>query len=70
MKKINLDGTWELQGSAHEAMMDPGGEWIPATVPGDVHTDLMAAGKLDEMYFADNIAKKQMDDRTGLVVPP
>ena len=28
MKKINLNGTWELQGSAHEAMMDPAGEWL------------------------------------------
>jgi len=59
MKKIDLNGVWELQGSAHEAMMDPAGEWIPATVPGDVHVDLMAAGKLDDMYFADNIAKNK-----------
>ena len=59
MKKIDLNGTWELQGSAHEAMMDPKGEWIPAQVPGDVHVDLMAAGELDEMYYADTIAKNK-----------
>lgn len=59
MKRINLDGTWELQGSAHEAMMDPAGEWIPAQVPGDVHVDLMKAGKLDDMYYADNIEKNK-----------
>ena len=65
MKKINLNGTWELQGSAHEAMMDPAGEWIPATVPGDVHIDLMAADKLDEMYYADNIAKNAWTTETA-----
>ena len=59
MKKIDLNGVWELQGAAHKAAMPAGGEWIPAQVPGDVHVDLMKAGKLDDMYYADNIAKNK-----------
>ncbi|MFT6235319.1 MAG: beta-mannosidase [Lentimonas sp.] len=59
MKQINLDGVWALQGTAHEAMMDLDGKWIPAQVPGDVHVDLMAAGELDDMYYADTIAKNK-----------
>jgi beta-mannosidase len=59
MKRISLDGAWELQGSAYGEMAEAAGEWIPATVPGDVHVDLMAAGRLDEMYFSDNIAQNK-----------
>jgi len=65
MKRVLLDGVWELQGTAHGEKMDPGGEWIPATVPGDVHVDLMGAGKLDEMYYADNIAKNTWTTETA-----
>lgn len=62
-----LDGGWKLKGFGYhegesrisaEGVRDSEG-WIPAQVPGDVHVDLMAAGKLDEMYFADNIRKNK-----------
>ena len=59
LKKIDLNGVWELQGAAHKATIPVTGEWIPAQVPGDVHVDLMKAGKLDDMYYADNIAKNK-----------
>ena len=38
----DLGGTWTLQGD------------IPAVVPGCVHTDLMAAGRLEDPFFDDN----------------
>ena len=39
--KLDLGGAWELQQVGKAA-------WIKATVPGNVHTDLIAAGKLQE----------------------
>jgi beta-mannosidase len=65
LKKINLEGIWELQGSAPEAHADSKGAWIPAQVPGDIHMDLMAAGKLDDMYYADTIAQNQWTTETA-----
>ena len=59
MKKIDLNGVWELQGTDYQAEVNAAGKWIPAQVPGDVHVDLMAAGELDDMYYADNIAKNK-----------
>ena len=44
MKKIDLNGVWELQGTDYQAEVNAAGKWIPAQVPGDVHVDLMAAG--------------------------
>jgi beta-mannosidase len=34
-------------------------EWLPAVVPGGVHTDLMAAGKIPDPFYADNELKVQ-----------
>ena len=65
MKKIDLNGMWELQAAAHNAAIPAAGEWIPAQVPGDVHVDLMKAGKLDDMYYADNIAKNKWTTETA-----
>jgi len=53
---ISLDGTWQL--------VEDGKDWaeaVPAEVPGSVHCALMAAGRLDDPYFACNdlIAKKE-----------
>lgn len=67
MKRMILDGEWKLKGFGyHEGKRQVLGQglsgardWIPAQVPGDVHVDLMAAGKLDEMYYADNIERNK-----------
>lgn len=40
-----LDARWEL---SHQ------GQWLPATVPGTVHTDLMANGVIPNPFEADN----------------
>ena len=50
MEKVSLAGSWEFRqaGSA---------EWLPASVPGGVHTDLMALGRIPDPFVADNEKK-------------
>jgi len=45
--RIDLCGTWRLAEAGSEAS-------IAATVPGCVHTDLLAAGRIDNPYYRDN----------------
>lgn len=50
MQRLTLNGAWQLrQTETNEA--------IPAQVPGCVHTDLLAAGKIDEPFYRDNELK-------------
>jgi len=62
MKMLDLNGEWELQycnigeGKAGAFSEDSSG-WISATVPGDVHLDLMAAGKMEEPLYGLNAKK-------------
>ena len=44
---IGLDGAWTLRQAGTD-------EPVKATVPGTVHTDLLAAGKIPDPYFRDN----------------
>jgi beta-mannosidase len=44
---IELDGEWILQQAGKN-------ETLKATVPGTVHTDLLAAGKIPDPYYRDN----------------
>jgi beta-mannosidase len=41
MHIISLDGRWEFRSEVDS-------EWLPATVPGDVHLDLLKNGKIDD----------------------
>ena len=41
MEKLSLNGKWELQQSGKRKV-------YPATVPGCVHTDLLAAGAIED----------------------
>ena len=50
-KRTDLGGRWSLTWSAFGGHM---GGWIPATVPGDVHLDLVRAGALPDPYFGLN----------------
>ena len=45
--RLSLDGPWQVA---------PGGsaEWLPATVPGCIHTDLLRAGKIPDPFYRDN----------------
>src|ERR1039457_997908 len=46
-RRIGLNGAWQLARSGSD-------EWFPATVPGCVHTDLLASGKIPDPFFRDN----------------
>ena len=52
---MDLNGIWLLEGK------DEQGDQLslPATVPGCVHTDLMANGKIKNLYYRDNPLKAQ-----------
>ena len=47
MKKINLGGKWNV--SKHDGSIN-----TEARVPGCIHTDLMAAGKIPDPFYRDN----------------
>lgn len=52
MKKLSLSGAWEFRQAGTS-------DWLPATVPGGVHTDLMALGRIPDPFVADNEARVQ-----------
>ena len=52
MIKQSLAGTWQFRQSGSN-------EWLPATVPGGVHTDLLALNKIPDPFVADNEKKVQ-----------
>ncbi len=45
--RLNLDGPWQVAKAAS-------GESLPATVPGCIHTDLLAAGKIPDPFYREN----------------
>ncbi|HEY9075570.1 MAG TPA: glycoside hydrolase family 2 protein [Anaerolineaceae bacterium] len=47
MNLQSLSGAWQFRKSGEAT-------WLPATVPGCVHTDLLAAGKLPDPFLEDN----------------
>ena len=47
MQKQTLSGEWQFRQCGTT-------EWFPATVPGGVHTDLLALGKIPDPFVADN----------------
>ncbi|MDZ7373768.1 MAG: glycoside hydrolase family 2 protein [candidate division KSB1 bacterium] len=51
--RVDLGGEWEFR-CLSEAVADEWRVWIPAKVPGTVHTDLMAAGLIPDPFVADN----------------
>jgi beta-mannosidase len=47
MYKQTLSGPWQFR--------QPGEtDWLPATVPGGVHTDLLAIGRIPDPFVGDN----------------
>jgi beta-mannosidase len=46
-RQVSLDGTWELR--EVDSL-----NWLPATVPGTVHTDLLALNRIPDPYFGRN----------------
>jgi beta-mannosidase len=46
-RRLNLGGQWQVSQVGKE-------KWIPASVPGCVHTDLLAAGEIPDPFYRDN----------------
>lgn len=65
---INLNGSWRLGRVAQQPLFFRADdrqavvEWLPATVPGHVHADLMQAGRLPDLYVADHIKQASWVD--------
>ena len=52
-----LDHSWQFRQVA--AAQDAEAGWLPATVPGDVHLDLLANKKISDPFYRDNESKLQ-----------
>jgi beta-mannosidase len=52
-----LDHGWQFRQVATAQTADAG--WLPATVPGDVHLDLLAHKKIPDPFYRDNESKLQ-----------
>ncbi len=70
MQKFSLNGTgWQVRQSGTE-------EWLPAAVPGSVHTDLLAAGRIPDPFVGDNesrvawVSGEDWDYRLKFTVTP
>jgi beta-mannosidase len=55
---LALDRGWQFRQIAAGAQ-EPESGWLPATVPGDVHLDLLANKKISDPFFRDNESKLQ-----------
>ncbi len=69
MVKRSLAGQWQFRESASDA-------WLPARVPGSVHTDLLALGRIPDPFVADNelhvqwVAERDWEYRRTFQVAP
>ncbi len=52
MSKKSLTGAWEFRQAGKQ-------EWLPASVPGGVHTDLLALGLIPDPFVGDNEKRVQ-----------
>ncbi|HTR41374.1 MAG TPA: hypothetical protein VMH87_07125, partial [Pseudomonadales bacterium] len=46
-RRLDLDGQWQVSQAGKNS-------WIPSTVPGCIHTDLLAAGEIPDPFYRDN----------------
>ncbi len=69
MKIQSLTGAWQFRQAGTEA-------WLPANVPGGVHTDLLALGRIPDPFVGDNekhvqwVAEADWEYRYGFVAAP
>jgi beta-mannosidase len=52
MREQNLGGKWQFRQAGST-------KWLPASVPGGAHTDLLALGQIPDPFFADNELRVQ-----------
>ena len=56
MQVVDIDGKWSFRQVGTD-------EWSPATVPGTVHTDLLANGKIEDPFYRTNEKELQWIDK-------
>src|SRR5690242_4645409 len=57
---LKLEQGWQFrQSSAGGENAQGTGDWLPATVPGDVHLDLLANKRIPDPFYRDDEAKLQ-----------
>jgi beta-mannosidase len=58
MKKVDLNGAWQFKSATTKKSLPPDHtdvmEWMEAAVPGTVHTDLIAAGRIPDPFVRMN----------------
>ncbi|MEI2726742.1 MAG: hypothetical protein V9H26_25505 [Verrucomicrobiota bacterium] len=65
----SLTGYWQFRQIGQD-------DWLPATVPGGVHTDLMAAGRIPDPFVGDNelrvawVAESDWEYRRSVTIDP
>jgi beta-mannosidase len=57
---LDLNGAWQAAQAGTE-------NWIPAAVPGCIHTDLLAAGKIPDPFYRDNERAVQWVGESGWI---
>lgn len=68
LRITSLDGAWQFAAAGSD-------DWLPAEVPGDVHTDLLAAGKIPDPFYRENekavqwVGETNWNYRRTFVVP-
>ncbi|MFA6241261.1 MAG: sugar-binding domain-containing protein [Candidatus Hydrogenedentales bacterium] len=71
MDTLELDGKWQVREaplswvgtSGYGKAMAEDSEWIPAQVPGEIHLDLMRAGRMDEPLVSLNAKKSRWPEQ-------
>jgi len=58
---LTLDHGWQFRQLAATAQ-DAEAAWLPATVPGDVHLDLLANKRIEDPFYRDNESRLQWID--------
>ena len=72
-EQLPLNQPWELRQLPDDGMAESQdakpprieGGWLPATVPGDVHLDLLHSGKIPAPFYRDNESKLQWIEKAG-----
>lgn len=58
IQTLSLDGSWEFAQAGKN-------DWLPATVPGCIHTDLLATKRIPDPFYRDNEDKVQWVGETS-----
>ncbi|HSY19307.1 MAG TPA: glycoside hydrolase family 2 protein [Candidatus Acidoferrales bacterium] len=60
LRRLDLGGNWQVSATGKE-------DWFPATVPGNIYTDLLAANRIPDPFYRDNEKSVQWVAHTGWI---